>query len=229
MRRNDNRMALTRYGFRNCMGAFFQMDSRNARDLLPRHLQPIEAQHGRSVLAILAFQFTASEVGAYDELVMAIITPPRVVPGISLPKAAFYPFVVATSTPAARAHAIERWHLPHYSRDLGFRFQEDETRIGLAVYEETESVLDLVVSAHEFQPAVNPYHAFTVDETSGAPYKVNIFMEAPHSEHEAEAGKLELHEHPMLDALDIGEVDPIPFREEWYRAGVQTFTELEGI
>lgn len=220
-------MVLTRYGFRNCMGAFFQMDTRNARDILPRHLQPIEAQHGRSVLAILAFQFTESEVGAYDELVMAIITPPRVVPGASLPKAAFYPFVVGTSTAAAREHAIERWHLPHHSRDLGFRFQEDESRIGLAVHEGGDSVLELVVSAHEFQPAVNPYHAFTVDGTSGTPYKVNIFMEAPHSEHEAERGKLELYEHPMLDVLDIGEVDPIPFREEWYRAGVQTFEELE--
>lgn len=220
---------LTRYGFRNCMGAFLQMDTHNARRLLPGHLQPIEAQHGRSVLAILAFQFTESEVGAYDEIVMAIITPPRVETGKALPKAAFYPFVVGTSTEASRAHAIERWHLPHYAADLGFGFRETESRIGLCLSEGRDPILDLEVTAHAFDDAVNPYHAFTVDEASGTPYKVNIFMSAPHSEHEAERGRLELHDHPMLEGLDIGEVDPIPFREEWYRAGVQTFEELESL
>lgn len=220
-------MMLTRYGFQNCMGAFFQMDTRNARRLLPSHLQPIEAQHGRSVLALLAFQFTESEVGAYDEIVMAIITPPRVEPGKSLPKAAFYPFVVGTSTEPARAHAIERWHLPHYPSDLDFRFRENGADIALAVQDRDGPVLDLVVTAHDFNDAVNPYHAFTVDGASATPYKVNIFMDAPHSEHEAERGTLRLHSHPMLRGLDHDEVDPIPFREEWYRAGVQTFEELE--
>lgn len=218
---------LTRYGFRSCMGAFHQMDTRNARTLLPDHLQPIEAQHGRSVLAILAFQFTESEVGAYDELVMAIITPPRVEPRKALPKAAFYPFVVATSTEAARRHAIERWHLPHYPEDLAFKFREEDTNIALEVREGSSSVLELEVSAHEFKQAVNPYHAFTVAEDSGTPFKVNIFMDAPHSEHEAERGHLTLHDHRMLAGLDSAQVDPIPFREEWYRAGVQTFQQLE--
>lgn len=218
---------LTRYGFRNCMGAFHQMETRNARALLPDHLQPIEAQHGRSVLAILAFQFTESEVGEYDELVMAIITPPRIEPRKTLPKAAFYPFVVATSTAASRRHAIERWHLPHYPEDLAFQFREEDAHIQLEVQDGSRSVLDLKVSAHEFRNAVNPYHAFTVAEESGAPFKVNIFMDAPHSEHEAERGLLTLHEHPMLAGLDSAQVDPVPFREEWYRAGVQTFEELE--
>lgn len=220
-------MLLTRYGFQNCMGAFLQMDTNNARELLPRHLEPIEAQHGRSVLAILAFQFTESEVGSYDELVMAIITPPRVEPAKLLPKAAFYPFVVGTSTEAARAHAIERWHLPHYPADLRFCFQEGASRISLSVHEGDDPVLNLVVFAHDFNEIVNPYHAFTIDDTSGTPHKVNIFMDAPHSEHEAERGTLQLHQHPMLQGLEIAEVDTIPFREEWYRAGVQTFQELE--
>ncbi|MEQ9570416.1 MAG: hypothetical protein RLN75_09525 [Longimicrobiales bacterium] len=220
---------LTRYGFQNCMGAFFQMDTRNARRLLPRHLQPIEAQHGRSVLALLAFQFTESEVGAYDEIVMAIITPPRVEAGKPLPKAAFYPFVVGTSTESSRNHAIERWHLPHYAVDLDFRFQEGPSCIELSLREGADPILDLGVTAHEFGDAVNPYHAFTVDDATGTPYKVNIFMSAPHSEHEAEGGRLTLHDHTMLEGLDVGEVDPIPFREEWYRAGVQTFEELEDL
>jgi hypothetical protein len=60
-----------------------------------------------------------------------------------------------------------------------------------------------------------------------ARFKVNIFMNAPHSEHEFERGALTLHDHPMNEALTIDEVHTWPFREEWYRAGVQTFEELE--
>lgn len=220
-------MVLTKYQFDICLGGFFQMSTANARDILPAHLQPVEAQHTRSVLAVLAFQFTESEVGAYDELVMAIITPPRVEPGKPLPKAAFYPFAVATSTEASRAHAIERWHLPHYMENLDFEFSGDGDLRTLFVREGGEPVLDLTISAHEFNDAVNAYHVFTVDQGAPQPYKVNVFMRAPHSEHEAERGKLILHEHPMTDLLDRDEVDPTPFREEWYRAGTQTFEELE--
>jgi hypothetical protein len=220
-------MVLTHYGFEQCLGAFFQMSTKSATAILPPHLQPIEAQHGRSVLAVLAFQFTESEVGAYDELVMAIITPPRVVPGARLPKAAFYPFVVATSSEASRAHAMERWHLPHYMRDLDFDFQVEDGRARLDVTEGDRPALTLEVAGHTFSPAVNPYHAFTVDQRADAAYKVNIFMEAPHSEHEEEAGALVLHDHPLTELLQGAEVDPLPFREEWYRAGTQTFEELE--
>jgi hypothetical protein len=220
-------VVLTKYGFDRCLGAFFQMSTKNARALLPNHLQPVEIQHERSVLAVLAFQFTESEVGAYDELVMAIITPPRVQADEPLPKAAFFPFMVATSTAESRAHAIERWHLPHYMKDLDFSFREDGEAATLDVSDAGEPVLSLTVTAHVFAPAVNPYHAFTVAERTNQPYKVNIFMEAPHAAHEEERGRLVLHEHPLTAPLNVDEVDPVPFREEWYREGVQTFEELE--
>lgn len=218
---------LTRYGFDTCVGGFFQMSTANARTILPAHLEPIEAQHTRSVLAVLAFRFTESEVGAYDELVMAIITPPRVAAGQQLPKAAFYPFMVATSTEAARKHAIERWHLPHHPANLDFDFEEDANSVYVAASENGVDVVELTVTGHVFAPAVNPYHVFTVDPATGQPYKVNIFMEAPHAEHEAEDGSIVLHDHPALARLDTAEVDARPFREEWYKAGRQTFEELE--
>jgi hypothetical protein len=59
--------------------------------------------------------------------------------------------------------------------------------------------------------------------------KVNIFMNAPHSQHEEETGELVLHEHPMTELLSLSEVSSYPFREEWYTAGVQTFEEVEEI
>ncbi len=220
-------MVLTRYGFENCVGAFFEMATSDARGLLPSHLEPLEAMHTRSVLAVLAFQFTESEVGAYDELVMAIITPPRVEPGKPLPKAAFYPFMVATSTAASRAHAIERWHLPHYMKDVEFDFQESDDAMKVTVSDAGQPVVELTVTQHDFNATVNPYHCFTVEGDER--FKVNIFMDAPHSEHDEENGELVLHPHPMTEGLTLEEVSSYPIREEWYRAGVQTFEEMESI
>lgn len=222
-------MQYTRYGFDICAGAFFQMSTANARDLLPKHLEPIEAQHTRSVLAVLAFRFTESEVGAYDELVMAVITPPLVHPGQALPKAAFFPFMVATSTAESRAHAMERWHLPHHPENMDFSFDEQDDRVTLSVSDSHGPALNLTVTGREFRSVVNPYHVFTCDLQTGQPYKVNIFMDAPHSEHEAERGELIIHDHPATAGLVAEEIDTTPFREEWYRAGIQTFEELEKI
>jgi hypothetical protein len=174
---------------------------------------------------VLAFQFTESEAGSYDELVMAVITPPRVEPGRPLPKAAFFPFRVATSTPESRAHAIERWRLPHHMADLDFTFTETDGSMRVEVADEGSPVLELTVTEREFQRVVNPYHCFTVDGDER--YKVNIYMDGPHSEHDDELGELILHDHPMNEGLTLAEVSTYPFREEWYRGGVQTFEELE--
>lgn len=222
-------MVLTRYGFEHCIGAFFEMSTADARKILPSHLEPMEKQHTRSVLAVLAFRFTESEVGEYDEIVLAIITPPRVEPGAPMPKAAFYPFMVGTSTEASREHAIERWHLPHYMADLDFDFERDGDAMSVSVSDDGTPVLAMTVTSHEHHEQTNPYHAFTVHEDDGTPYKVNIFMRGPHSEHEFEEGSLTLHEHPMTEMLTLDEVDTLPFREEWYLEGVQTFEELEEI
>lgn len=224
-------MNLTRYGFDFCVGAFFEMSTRDARRILPDHLQPVEVQHERSVMAVLAFRFTESEVGEYDELVMAIITPPQVEPGKQLPKAAFFPFMVATTTDASREHAMERWRLPHYMKAVDFDFQEEGGAMRLTVSDEGKPVVELTVTDHDFESVVNPYHCFTVGESVGSEgrYKVNIFMDAPHSAHEEEEGELILHPHPMTEMLTLQEVSTYPFREEWYKAGVQTFEELESL
>jgi hypothetical protein len=220
-------MRLTKYEFKHCIGAMFEMSTADAREILPPHLHPLEVQHERSVLAVLAFQFTGSEVGVYDEVVLSVVTPPRVEPGKPLPQAAFYPFMLATSTEAAREHAIERWNLPHYMKDLDFSFEESDGQMRVSVFDEGSPVLKLSVSQHSFVPADFPYHCFMTNGDERL--KVNIFMNAPHSQHEEETGELILYEHPMTEALTLSEVSPYPFREEWYEAGIQTFEEVEKI
>jgi hypothetical protein len=218
-------MEYTYYGFRNCIGAFFEMPTADARSILPSHLQPMELQHTRSILAINAFEFSESEVGSYEEIVLAVVVPPMVEPGKPLPKSAFYPFMVGTSTRASREHAIERWHLPHYMEDLEIEFDEGEHELEVRVRENGTPILEVSVTDHEFEPSKNLYNAFMADDEGR--FKANIYMEAPHSEHEEERGSLTLHEHPMTSGLTLADVHTWPFREQWYRAGVQTFEPLE--
>jgi hypothetical protein len=218
-------MEYTYYGFRNCIGGFFEMATADARKILPAHLQPLEMQHTRSIFALTAFEFTESMVGPYEEVVLAVIVPPMVVPGKPLPKAAFYPFMVGTSTEASRLHAIERWHLPHYMKDLEIGFSRSDGQMEVNVRDGASPVLDAVVTEYSFEPARNLYNSFMTD--GDARFKANIYMEAPHSEHEEERGSLTLHEHPMTDPLTLSEVSTYPFREQWYGEGMQTFEPLE--
>ncbi|MEQ9398986.1 MAG: hypothetical protein RJQ04_07420 [Longimicrobiales bacterium] len=222
-------MEYTYYRYRNCVAGFFEMPTADARAILPGHLQPMELQHTRSILAVNAFQFTESEVGSYDEIVLAVIVPPMVEPGKPLPKSAFFPFMVGTSTEASRLHAIERWHLPHYMKDVDMTFTEEDGRVEVNVRDADgdDPILDLVVTAHEFHPSKNLYNSFMMDGEDR--FKANIYMEAPHSEHEEEEGSITLYEHEMTSALTIGDVHTWPFREQWYAAGLQTFEPLAAI
>jgi hypothetical protein len=219
-------MDYTYYGFRNCVGAFFEMPTSDARKLLPSHLEPMEMQHERSILALTCFEFTESEVGHYFEVVLAVIVPPMVEPGKPLPKAAFFPFCVGTSSEASRLHAIERWHLPHYMSDLDITMTESSDEMEVTVRDGDTPVLEFTVTKHEYVPTKNLYNAFTVADGTDGKFKANIYMEAPHSEHEEENGSLTLHEHPMTAGLTIDDVNTYPFREQWYLTGLQTFEPL---
>ena len=118
---------ITRYGYRDAISGFFEFPTENARRVLPRGFEPVEVHHGSSILAMTVFDFNESEVGEYGEVVYAVIVPP-LVRDTRLPKSAFFPWQVATTTKAAREHAIERWHLPHWMDDVKVDFEPREGR-----------------------------------------------------------------------------------------------------
>jgi hypothetical protein len=215
----------TYYRFRDCVGAYFGIPTDDARKILPAHLCPVETQHSRSVLALTAFDFTESPVGSYREIVLAVVVPPLVERGKPMPKSGLYPFIVGTSTEDSRRHAIERWHLPHYMKDLKIEFAKDDRGMTVAVEDDNEPVLDFTVTEFAFEPSRDLYNAFMA--SGHECFKANIYMEGAHSVHEEERGRLTLYEHALTDALTFDEVDPYPFREEWYRGGMQTFEPLE--
>jgi len=215
---------LTRYGYRDAISGFFEFPTENARRILPRHLEPAELHHGSSIFSVTVFDFTESEVGDYGEVVMAVIVSPLVKPGERLPKSAFYPYLVGTTTKAARDHAVERWHLPHWMEDVDVRFDRQGKAVTARVEVDGSPVADLTITDHSWNPVSHLYQAFMKDDRGA--YLASITMEGQQSEHEEETGRIQLHEHPFNKDLVISEIYEQPFREMWMREGQQTFEPL---
>jgi hypothetical protein len=218
-------MPLTRYGYRNAISGFFEFPTDNARRILPAGIEPVELHHGTSIFAMTAFDFNQSMVGSYGEVVMAVIVSPLVKPGERLPKSAMYPYLVGTTTKAARDHAIERWHLPHWMDDVDVAFDRQKDHLTVRVKAEGAPVADLTIYQYEWHPVSHLHQSFMKD--GDANYLAQITMEGQHSEHENEKGSVKLYDHPFNKDLSIADVYDVPFREQWMRNGRQTFQPLE--
>jgi hypothetical protein len=216
-------LSITRYGYRDAISGFFEFPTDNARRILPRGFEPVEPHHSTSILAITVFDFDQSEVGEYGEVVYAVIVPP-LVRDTRLPKSAFFPWQVATTTKAAREHAIERWHLPHWMEDVEVAFERAQGKLTARVKAEGAPALELTVTDHSWQGVSHLYQSFQQDE--GGTYLANILFEGDKSEHEEETGSLVLHDNVFNKDIVRSEVYEKPFRELWMRSGCQLFDPL---
>lgn len=217
-------MSITRYGYRDAISGFFEFPTENARRVLPRGFEPVEVHHGTSILAVTVFDFDESEVGEYGEVVYAVIVPP-LVRDTRLPKSAFFPWQVATTTRAAREHAIERWHLPHWMDDVKVDFERADGKLTARVEADGAAALELTVTDHSWQAVSHLYQSFQKDEDGT--YLANILFEGDKSEHEEETGTIVLHEQNAFNKdIVISEVYATPFRELWMRKGCQLFDPL---
>ncbi len=215
---------ITRYGYREVISGFFEFPTENARRVLPKGFEPVELHHGSSILAVTVFDFDESEVGEYGEVVYAVIVPP-LVRDTRLPKSAFFPWQVATTTKAAREHAIERWHLPHWMDDVKVEWIREPRRLTAKVEADGQPALELSITDHSWQPVSHLYQSFQKDD-SGT-YLASILFEGDKSEHEEEAGKIVLHEGNAFNKdIGVSEVFETPFREQWMRKGCQLFDPL---
>ena len=216
-------MSITRYGYRDAISGFFEFPTDNARRILPRGMEPVEPHHGTSILAVTVFDFDESEVGEYGEVVYAVIVPPLVREG-RLPKSAFFPWQVATTTKAAREHAIARWHLPHWMEDVGVEFLREQGRLTAKVAADGSPAMEMTITDHSWQPVSHLYQSFQKDDSGS--YMANILFEGDKSEHEEETGSLVLHDNVFNKDIVLSEVYETPFRELWMRKGCQLFDPL---
>ena len=217
-------MSVTRYGYRDAISGFFEFPTDNARRILPRGFEPVEPHHGTSILAVTVFDFDESEVGEYGEVVYAVIVPP-LVRDTRLPKSAFFPWQVATTTSSARAHAIERWHLPHWMEDVEIEFDRSQPgRTTARVRAEGSLAVEMTVTEHSWQQVSHLYQSFQKDDAGT--YLANILFEGEKSEHEDEKGQIVLHDNAFNKDIVLSEVYETPFRELWMRRGCQLFDPL---
>ena len=216
------------YYFHHGVNCLFQMATSDARRVLPSHLQPLEVQHERSVLAITCFNFHGGDAGVYEEIVLGILVPPVVKSGEPLPKAAMYPFLVGCSTAEGRNQGIERWKLPHLMEDITGEFEENDGTLNVQIGAGGKPIVDMSVTAHEFEKTELLFHAFMSDDTGN--FKSDLIMRGEgYSEHEFETGSLTIYEHAMTEGLTLDEIDDVPFREQWMKDGVEIFHELETV
>lgn len=216
------------YDYRHAIGGFFEFPTDNARALLPPHLHPVEPHHGQSVLSVMAFDFTAGsvdDIGPYGELVLSVHVAPRIEPGRPLARAAFYPFLVGTTTAESREHAIRRWHLPHFMADIDMTFTVGDEDIRVAAAQGGAPILDLHITHYQSEQVEHYYQAYMHD-ASGS-YMATMALRGTFSENEEERGGITLHAHPFTAGLRIDDVNTTPFRELWMRDGTQTFDPLE--
>jgi hypothetical protein len=217
-------VTLIRYGFSHAISGFFEFPTENARALVPKGIEPVELHHGSSVLSVTVFDFTESMVGTYREAVFSVGVMPLVKPGERLPKAALFPYVVATTTESSREHAISTWHLPHWMEDVEIDLRPGDQRMEARVSVGGTLVAELCVVDHSWQTVRHLYQSFMRESDEN--YLANIWMEGQQSEHEEESGYLRLHEHPFQGSLSLPDVADVPFREVWMRDGMQTFEPL---
>ncbi len=217
-------MSLSSYTYAHAIMGFFEFPTESARALVPRPLEPVELHHGSSILSMTVFDFIDSVVGPYRELALSVAVMPLVKPGERLPKSALYPYLVATTTAAAREHAISTWHLPHWMEDVQIDIQRDDGHITSRVTAGGRPVAELTVSQHSWHQVCHLYQSFMREGNNC--YVADILMEGSQTEHEDESGSLRLHDHPFHDALNLADVSDVPFREAWMRDGVQTFENL---
>lgn len=213
-----------KYGFSRVINALFEMPTADARRILPPHLVPLEQNHQRSILSLIAFDFVESVIGPYRELVMSIAVPPLAEAGRELPAASFHPYLVATTTKASRDHAIETWHLPHWMEDVEIDFAEGPGTLQVEMSVGGSPAVSFGVAEGAWEPGSRLYQGCFVDE-AGA-FLSAIRMEGVHSEHEHETGFLRLADCEFNRALAVEEVEDRPFREAWMKEGLQTFAPL---
>ena len=215
---------MTRYKFHRALGAFFLGNSQVVRSWLPAGLHPNEAHPGHAVIAVSAFDFSESEVGAYGELVLSAIVRPFAQPGDPLPHAATFPIALATTTEASRQHATERWCLPKHTHCIDVAFDEDGDDRTVTVQDGGKHVLTLTVSHQHSNHQKRLYQAFAVGDQGVC--RVNLDILGEFSEHQDQTGHLELSDNPLTQAFGSALAMDEPYLEQSVGEGEQQFGNL---
>lgn len=68
---------VVQYHISNGINCIFEIPTEAARQYLPAGIEPVEANHGVSLIGITMFDFSESPAGPYQELVVSLYAVPR--------------------------------------------------------------------------------------------------------------------------------------------------------
>lgn len=210
--------------FRSCIGVFVELPTEIARLILPGDLQPVELYHGASVLSAMAFDYQDTPFGDYRELALGVAVAPHVTGASAMPKSAFFPFAVASTSSSARQFAAAELHLPYHEADMDIRIESVAGTASAVLLDGDRPVVELRATEHEWHDVGQLYQTFMVD--SAGLWTAEILMAARFSEHEEEIGWLEVRPHPFTSPLPAEDVESTPFREQVMRDGTQSFLAI---
>ncbi len=213
------------YRFQTGVSAFFEMATADARAVLPKHLEPIEVRHERSVLSVNAFLFDDSVVGPYTEVMFAVIVPPSVAAWGVHAKAGLYPFLCATSNEEARRIKAERFHFPYHDQSIDAQFIETADRLRIRVFGSGAPILDLSVTPESWETTTHLLQGFMMNGTERL--RTILQISGDYTVHENERGEMTLFPHPITTDLLRQDVSPYPFREHWFKNGTEVFHKVE--
>ena len=158
------------------------------------------------------FDFDESEVGEYGEVVYAVIVPPLVREDGGCPSRRSSRGRWPPPPKAAREHAIERWHLPHWMDDVEVELRA-ATRAGSPRRSKADGAPALEIDRHRplLGAGLAPLPVVPAGRRRDATC-ANILFEGEKSEHEEETGRIVLHDHAFnKDIVDLrGLRDAVP-------------------
>ena len=218
-------MPVGSYRFHTGVSAFFEMATSDARAVLPEHLEPIEIRHQRSILSVTAFLFDDSVVGPYTEIMFSVIVPPKVSPWGQHAKAAFFPFLAATSSNEALRIKSERFHFPYHEDSIDAQFIETEESMRIRVFGSGSPILDMCVTPGPWEITTHLLQAFMMNGEERL--RTTLQISGAYTVHEYEKGRMTLFPHPITSGLLRQEVSPYPFREHSLKNGTEVFHKLE--
>jgi hypothetical protein len=218
---------MSRAYFSTGVSSLFEMATADARHILPAHLEPVEVRPQRSVLNVSAFLFRDTPVGPYAELVFSVVVPPVVAGWSRHPKAGFFPFMAATSSPESRRVLVDELRFPTHPDPIQAQFVErdDHTRVQISCA--GDPVLDMTVTMHKWHDTTHYFHSFMMDGEQRL--KADVRITGTYSMHEQERGELTLFPHALNRHLTLAEVSASPFREHWLKEGFEQFFAVERI
>jgi hypothetical protein len=218
-------MPVGSYPFSTGVSAFFEMATPKARTLLPSHLQPIEVRHERSILSVTAFLFEDSVVGPYTELMFSVIVPPMVAKWGEHAKGGFFPFLAATSSAEARRIKARRFHFPYSDQDIDAQFIETQDRLRVRAFGDGDAIVDFSVTQDRWEDTSHILQGFMMNGEERL--RATLQISSQYTMHENELGTMTLFPHKLTGDLLGDEVTPYPFREHWFKNGMEVFHSLE--